>query len=188
MFLQMPLGPTLQTERLVVHPPTLADLDQWVMTDGDNEVIRNSGTPEDMLKHHADLLKLAGGWALNGFGGLLRFSKDNGVLIGRVGPSRPLNWPEVDVGWALLQEFAGQGYVLEGAAAAMDFALLDLGFDREVHTIRPSNIASQKLATRLGSRNLGTIALPPPYEDVLNEGWYQTRDEWVVNRVGLYVS
>jgi RimJ/RimL family protein N-acetyltransferase len=188
MFLQMPLGPTLQTKRLVMRPPTLADLDQWVMVDDEDTITRNSGSPEDMLKRHADLLKLAGGWALNGFGSLLLFKKDDGVLIGRVGPSRPFNWPDVEVGWALLPEFTGQGYALEGAAAAMDFALLDLGLPRVVHTIRPSNIASQKLATRLGSRNLGTIALPPPYEDVLNEGWYQTRDEWVVNRVGLYVS
>jgi RimJ/RimL family protein N-acetyltransferase len=181
----MPLGPTLQTKRLIVRPPTLADLDQWVMTDPDNGIARNSGSPEDMLKHHADLLKLAGFWALNGFGSLLLFKKDDGVLIGRVGPSRPLNWPDVEIGWALLPAFTGRGYALEGAAAAMDFALMDLGLDRVVHTIQPSNTASQKLATRLGSRNLGTIALPPPYEHVLNEGWYQTRDEWVVNRVGL---
>jgi RimJ/RimL family protein N-acetyltransferase len=178
----MLLGPTLQTARLIVRPPQLTDLDQWVMTDPDNGIARNSGTPEDMLRHHADLLKLAGTWALNGFGSLLLFKKDDGVLIGRVGPSRPLDWPEIEVGWALLPEFTGQGYALEGAAAAMDFALLELGRERVVHTIRPPNIASKKLATRLGSRNLGPIALPPPYKDVLNEGWYQTRQEWAVNR------
>jgi RimJ/RimL family protein N-acetyltransferase len=181
----MVLGPTLQTKRLIVRPPTLADLDQWVMTDGDNDVTRNSGSPEDMLKHHADLLKLAGFWALNGFGSLLLFTKVDGVLIGRVGPSRPLNWPDVEVGWALLPEFTGQGYALEGAAAAMDFALMDLGVERVVHTIRPSNIASQKLATRLGSRNMGVIELPPPYDSILNEGWYQTCDEWASNRKNL---
>jgi RimJ/RimL family protein N-acetyltransferase len=181
----MPLGPTFQTARLIVRPPTLADLDQWVITDGDNSVARNSGTPEDRLRCHADLVKLAGTWTLHGFGSLLLFKKDDGVLIGRVGPSRSLNWPDVEVAWALLPEFTGQGYALEGAAAAMDFALMDLALARVVHTIRPSNIVSQKLATRLGSRNLGTIALPPPYEDVLNEGWYQTRDEWAVNRKNL---
>jgi RimJ/RimL family protein N-acetyltransferase len=178
----MPLGPTLKTKRLNVRPPALADLDQWVMADDEDAITGNSGTPEDMLKCHADLLKLAGGWALNGLGGLLLFKKDDGVLIGRVGPSRPLNWPDVEVGWALLPEFTGQGYALEGAAAAMDFALMDLGLERVIHTIRPSNVASQKLATRLGSRNLGAIALPPPYREVLNQGWYQSRDEWAVNR------
>jgi RimJ/RimL family protein N-acetyltransferase len=128
---------------------------------------------------------LAGGWALNGFGSLLLFKKDDGVLIGRVGPSLPLDWPEIEVGWALLPEFTGQGFALEGAAAAMDFALLELGKARVVHTIRPSNIASQKLATDLGSRNMGPIALPPPYEGVINNGWFQTSQEWAVNRLRL---
>jgi RimJ/RimL family protein N-acetyltransferase len=178
----MPLGPTLQTARLTLRPPTLDDLDQWVMTDSENDVARTTGTPEDRLRCHADLLKLAGGWALNGFGSLLLFKKDDGVLIGRVGPSRPLDWPEIEVGWALLPEFTGQGFALEGAAAAMDFALIELGRSRVVHTIRPENITSQKLATRLGSRNCGPIALPALYQDVPNDGWFQTREEWVINR------
>jgi RimJ/RimL family protein N-acetyltransferase len=181
----MPLGPIIQTARLIVRPPQLADLDQWVMTDSENEVGRTAGTSEDRLRCHADMLKLAGGWALNGFGSLLLFKKDDGVLIGRVGPSRPLDWPEIEVGWALLPEFTGQGFAVEGAAAAMDFALLELGKPRVVHTIRPCNTASQKLAARLGSRNTGPIALPPPYQDIPNEGWFQTREEWVVNRTGL---
>jgi RimJ/RimL family protein N-acetyltransferase len=136
----MPLGPTLQTAHLTLRPPILDDLNQWVMTDFESDVARNTGPPEDRLRCHADMLKLAGGWALNGFGSLLLFKKDDGVLIGRVGPSLPLDWPEIEVGWALLPEFTGQGFALEGAAAAMDFALLELGKARVVHTIRPSTL------------------------------------------------
>jgi RimJ/RimL family protein N-acetyltransferase len=181
----MSLGPTLQTARLILRPPQLGDLDQWVKTDGDKGVARNNGTPEDRLAYYADMLKLAGGWALNGFGSLLLFKKDDGVLIGRVGPSKPLDWPDIEVGWALLPEFTGQGYAFEGAVAAMDFALLELGRARVVHTIQPTNIASQKIATRLGSRDCGPITLPAPFEQVINNAWYQTREEWLLNRLAL---
>jgi RimJ/RimL family protein N-acetyltransferase len=184
----MVLGPTLQTARLILRPPKLGDLDQWVKTDSEIGVVRSTGSPDDRLSFHADMLKLAGGWALNGFGSLLLFKKDDGVLIGRVGPSRPLDWPEIEVGWALLPEFTGQGFALEGAAAAMDFALLNLGRSRVIHTIQPSNTASQRLAQRLGSTNFGAIKLPYPYQDVANEGWFQTRNEWLVNRDKLVTN
>lgn len=178
----MRFGPTIETNRLIIRPPALADLDQWVKTDGDSEVFRATGTPEDRLSCHADLMKIAGSWALNGFGSLLLFTKNDGVLIGRVGPSKPLDWPEVEIGWALLPEFTGKGYALEGTVAAMDFALRGLQVPQIVHTIRPSNVASQRLAMRLGSRNQGPIQLPPPYQDVPNDGWFQSAEEWAVNR------
>jgi RimJ/RimL family protein N-acetyltransferase len=85
----------------------------------------------------------------------------------------------------LLPEFQGQGYALEGAAAAMDFAFFELNEPRVIHTIRPANIASQKLAQKLGSKNLGPIKLPPPFENTPNDEWSQTRAEWEDNRTRL---
>jgi RimJ/RimL family protein N-acetyltransferase len=181
----MLLGPTIETKRLILRPPQLADLDQWIIADDENDVTRNSRTPEDNFKHHTHLLQIAGGWALNAFGSLQLFKKDDGVLIGRVGPSKPLDWPAVEIGWMLLPEYTGRGYALEGAVAAMDFALMDLRFNEVIHTIRPSNMASQKLATKLGSTNRGPIKLPPPYQDIPNDGWYQSREEWAVNRLAF---
>jgi RimJ/RimL family protein N-acetyltransferase len=181
----MALGPTLETQRLIVRPPLLSDFEQWVVNTNDTDVFRNSGSLEDRLFHYGDLHKAAGAWALHGFGPLVLVRKNDGALIGRVGPSLPLDWPEIEVGWALLPEFTGQGYALEGAAAAMEFVLRDLGKSRVIHTIRPANIASQKLAAHLGSRNFGTIVLPAPYQDIANEAWYQTREEWEENRRSL---
>lgn len=38
------------------------------------------------------------------------------------------------------------------------------------------------LAQRLGSRNLGPVTLPSPFEDAPSDAWGQTRAEWVENR------
>jgi RimJ/RimL family protein N-acetyltransferase len=70
----------------------------------------------------------------------------------------------------------------------MDFALFDLKEARVIHTIRPENLASQRLAAKLGSQNLGPIKLPPPFEDTPNDEWSQTADEWRVNRERLGIA
>ena len=47
-----------------------------------------------------------------------------------------------------------------------------------IHSINPANLSSQRVAQKLGSRNLGPGTLPPPYADDRIDLWGQTRDEW----------
>ena len=47
-----------------------------------------------------------------------------------------------------------------------------------IHSINPANLSSQRVAQKLGSRNLGPGKLPPPYADDRIDLWGQTRDEW----------
>jgi len=51
-----------------------------------------------------------------------------------------------------------------------------------IHCIDPANAASQALAQRLGSRNLGPVTLPAPFEDAPSDARGQTRAEWQANR------
>lgn len=178
----------IETARLILRPPERADFDAWALMEADESVKANTGAVQDQRESWSQLLAIAGHWSLMGWGALCAVEKATGRFIGRFGPSRPFGWPCVEVGWMLLPEFQGKGYALEGAIAAMDFALLDLGEPRVIHTIRPSNIASQKLAAKLGSTNLGPIVLPPPYETTPNDEWSQTADAWRVNRERLIAS
>ena len=59
----------------------------------------------------------------------------------------------------------GKGYATEGATAATDWAFDNLGWTDVIHSIDPANIASQEVAKRLGSRNLGRGQLPPPFQE-----------------------
>jgi RimJ/RimL family protein N-acetyltransferase len=47
-----------------------------------------------------------------------------------------------------------------------------------IHSIAPENVASQRVAEKLGSRNRGPGKLPPPFEEAVVDLWGQTRDEW----------
>ncbi|MNN90608.1 hypothetical protein D3C81_2085850 [compost metagenome] len=54
-----------------------------------------------------------------------------------------------------------------------------------IHCIDPDNLASEKVARRLGSTNRGLGAMPPPFQHHPVNLWGQTRDEWRVNRARL---
>lgn len=172
----------IETARLILRPPVRADAEAWALMQPDETVRANNGHEADQRESWAQLLSIAGHWSIFGWGAHCAVEKESGRFIGRFGPTKPYGWPAVEVGWMLLPEFQGKGYALEGAIAVMDFALLTLNEPRVIHTIRPTNAASQRLAEKLGSQNLGPLRLPPPYENTPNDEWSQTADEWRINR------
>ena len=94
----------------------------------------------------------------------------------------PEDWPGTEIGWGIIRNRCNRGYATEAATASVDWAFETLGWDDVIHAISPDNIASQALATKLGSRNRGPGRLPPPFEDVPIEIWGQTREDWEARR------
>jgi RimJ/RimL family protein N-acetyltransferase len=175
----------LETQRLILRPPEKGDFRAWALMEADESVKANTGSVQDRRESWNQLLSTAGHWSIMGWGALCAIEKSTGDFVGRFGPSKPFGWPCIEVGWMLLPAFQGRGYALEGVVAAMDFAFLELREPRVIHTIRPANLASRKLAEKLGSKNLGPIALPPPFENTPNEEWSQTAEDWKMNRTRL---
>lgn len=108
--------------------------------------------------------------------------RDTGEWIGRTGPWQPEEWPGMEIGWGVARAYTGQGYAYEAAEASMDYVFEVLRWDRVIHTIAPDNIASQKLAARLGSVNLGPSRLPAPFADAPVDAWGQSRQQWQERR------
>ncbi|MDZ4776555.1 MAG: GNAT family N-acetyltransferase [Alphaproteobacteria bacterium] len=175
----------IETQRLILRPPLREDFAAWALMEADESVKANTGSVQDERESWSQLLTIAGHWSIVGWGALCAIEKASGRFVGRFGPTKPFGWPCIEVGWMLLPEFQGKGFALEGAIAAMDFTFLQLQRPRVIHTIRPANIASQKLAAKLGSTNLGPIRLPPPYEDTPNDEWSQTSEQWQMSRIRL---
>jgi RimJ/RimL family protein N-acetyltransferase len=75
----------------------------------------------------------------------------------------------------------GHGYALEGATAAMDFAVDHLGWTEIIHCIAPENLASIRLAQRLGSSLLRQATMPDPIEKPIDV-WGQTAAMWRARR------
>lgn len=156
------LGPTLETEPLILRPPIEDDLDGWEALAADAEAMRYLGGVQPRASAWRGHAMMAGSWALHGFGMFAVIDKASGHWIGRVGPWRPEGWPGTEIGWSLLRPFWGRGYAREAAAATMDWAVDALGWTDIIHTIAPDNVPSIGLAERLGSTYRGPGRLPPP--------------------------
>ena len=90
--------------------------------------------------------------------------RSSGRWIGRLGPWMPEGWPGPEIGWAIVRDCWGRGYAGEGASAATNWAFEHLGWTNIIHSIAPENEPSQRVAQKLGSRNLGPGKLPAPFE------------------------
>lgn len=168
----------LDTTRLVLRPPRLEDLDPWADMMADKDTVRFIGgvTPRAMVWR--GLMTMIGSWHATGFAMFSVIEKSSGRWVGRLGPWMPEGWPGPEVGWAIVRDRWGRGYATEGAVAATNWAFDHLRWSRVIHSIDPDNLASQEVARKLGSRNLGPGQLPAPFEDSRVDIWGQSRDEW----------
>ena len=176
------LGPTIETERLILRPPSLEDFPRWASFQADPETTRFIGGPKGEAEVWRGMMSIAGAWALTGVGFFSVIEKASGQWLGRIGPWHPHGWPGPEVGWSLHADAMGRGYAQEASVAGMDYAVDRLGWDDVIHCIDPDNLASANLAARLGSRNRGRGQLPAPFEDAVVDIWGQSAAEWRVNR------
>ena len=177
----MSIGPTIETERLVLRPPAAEDFEPWVAFAADPEVATFIGGVQPRAMAWRQMCQVAGSWTINGFGMFSVIEKASGRWIGRLGPWQPDGWPGPEVGWALAREAWGKGYAVEGSTATMDWAFDELGWTEVIHAIDPANVRSQAVARRLGSEVLRHEVLPPPL-DVPVEIWGQRREAWRARR------
>lgn len=144
----------LETERLLFRRLVMDDLDALYKLYSDPEV--RQYYPEGVLNYEETREELE--WFLNGhpkhpeLGLWATVHKPSGKFIGRSGL---LPWTiegrhEVEIAYLLDKEFWGQGLASEGALAIRDYALKKLGLPRLVCLIDPKNIASQKVAEKIG--------------------------------------
>jgi RimJ/RimL family protein N-acetyltransferase len=57
---------------------------------------------------------------------------------------------EVEIGYDFRSDYWGQGLATEAASAVRDFALIELGLPRVISLIRPDNVASRRVAEKIG--------------------------------------
>lgn len=125
--------------RLVNDPDWLRYIgDKHVHSDADAVCYLETG-PIDMYRRLG-----FGLWAVD--------LKEGGTPIGMCGLIKRDTLEDVDLGFALLPEFRGQGYAAEAAAAALDYGRSVLGLKRIVAIATPDNDPSARLLERLGFR------------------------------------
>ena len=170
-------GPTLETARLILRPTAAEDFDGWAALVAD-DASKFIGGPQARSTAWRGFISVAGAWAIQGYSMFSVIEKASGLWVGRVGPWVPEGWPGPEVGWAIAKDAYGKGYATEAATAAIDWAFDVLGWADVIHCIDPENLASQKVAERLGSTNRGLGRMPAPYEEYPVDIWGQTREQW----------
>ncbi len=92
--------------------------------------------------------------------------KDGGEPIGICGLIKRDQFVDVDLGYALLPEFGGKGYITEAAAAVLDQGRRDLGFTRFIAIVSPANARSIRVLDKLGFTAAGDVVLESSGETV----------------------
>jgi RimJ/RimL family protein N-acetyltransferase len=168
----------LETPRLILRVPRVDDLEPWTVFMSDAEAARFIGGVLPRSLVWRQIMTMIGAWHACGYAMFSVYEKATGRWVGRVGPWMPEGWPGTEIGWAITRECWGLGYATESAIAATDFAFDRLGWTDVIHSIAPTNTASQRVALKLGATNRGPGRLPPPLQDETVDIWGQTREEW----------
>lgn len=151
-------NPTLQTKRLVLRLPVVADFPAYRTFVTSPRAIYMGG-PHDAAKAWDWFCNDVAQWTLLGLGGLTVTL--DGKAIGQVAVCQGPIFPEPELGWFLYDAaHEGQGLATEAAGAIRDWALGPRGLDTVVSYIDPANPASARLAERLGGKLDLTAATP----------------------------
>ena len=89
----------------------------------------------------------------SGVGYWAAIEKESGKMVGQIG----LTWSEIDnvkvlePGYILKKAYWHKGFALEGTKACVDYAFIKMNIKKVHISIRPENIASLKVAEKLGA-------------------------------------
>ena len=103
----------------------------------------------------------------HGYGMYAIERRSDGAWLGNAGLVHRAALPHPDLGYALLERHAGQGYALEAARAVLGYARGTLGLGDLCAIVTPGNARSIALLHKLGLCANGTVCLPGKDETLL---------------------
>jgi RimJ/RimL family protein N-acetyltransferase len=156
-------------------------LERWSHADHAGGLARMNADPEVtryvgggvVPRAHSDEMsrRLEAHWDTYGFGLWAAVVKPSDTMIGFVGLSHPMWWPEmierVEVGWRLARDAWGAGYATEGAREAVRIGFECLALREIVSFVHPDNARSLAVTSRLGM--VQEAVVPHPARDELVE-------------------
>jgi ribosomal-protein-alanine N-acetyltransferase len=151
----------LETNRLILRHLVLDDLDALFALYSDPEI--RKFFPEGVLTLAETLEHLE--WYLDGprdhpeLGLWATIHKETGKFIGRCGllPWQIESKLEIEVAYLLDKKFWHQGLATETATGILTYAFDNLNLSRIICLMHPDNIASQKVAERIGMKLAGKV-------------------------------
>lgn len=148
----------IETERLLLRPLCMGDLDDFVELHAQPEVSRFTAT-FDRDEAGRRLAQVEREWARLGYGAMAVLHRAEGRYLGRCGLKHWPQFDETEIGWSLRREEWGHGYATEAAREILRWGFETLPVDYITAMIAPDNERSLRVAQRLG--------FSPLREDVL---------------------
>ena len=143
-------APVIVGERVILRPHRASDIDAIAaLYEGDRAAY--IGGQQSRATVWRWLGYDAGQWGLLGFGSWAVDDLKSGQFAGQVALNKPVNFPEIELGWLVFDAFEGCGLAFEAAVLARRFGFEELGIDTIVSYIAPENQRSIRLAERLGA-------------------------------------
>lgn len=147
----------LVTDRLVLRPMTLADVDAVWSYQSREDVCamllfepRTRARVTELVRAHAEALSLAGD------GDYLQIAvarREDGVMLGDIYLAiKSVENLTAEIGWTFHPDHHGRGYATEAARAVLGLVFGRLGVHRVIAEYDPRNAASIAVAERLGMR------------------------------------
>lgn len=143
----------LKTERLILRQVQFGDTAALMNIFGDPEVMRFGDGVQTQQWVEGWLQTCLESYVVHGFGPYAVVEQSSGNMIGYCGLyyfSNVNGRPEVEIGYRLQRSAWGQGYAVEAARAARDFAFDTLDIERLIAIIDPGNLASIRVAEKIG--------------------------------------
>lgn len=146
----------IETSRLILREFDLSDLDDFAAIMADPEVMRFSiSGPWDRARTREFLESCQVDYSPQrwGFGRWAVIHKEDQRLIGFSGLARfdeVDGFPEVEIGYRFHPDYWGQGFATESAVASRDYGFQELKLLRLISLIEPENVASIRVAEKVG--------------------------------------
>jgi len=149
----------IESDRLVLRPWREDDFEIYAAYYADEKMARYVGGVHDREQAWRRLAMLIGHWTLRGYGYWAVEEKQTGNFVGCVGLWRSQGWPEMELGYWILEKMQGHGYATEAAIRSRDYALEVLKADSLVSYVHPDNEPSKRVAVKAGAHLEKTIEL-----------------------------
>lgn len=155
----------LETERLILRPPALSDLDNLIALRADPEVMKyiayigtgDPQTPEQVKR----FLKIAMDYQEKyGFSFCSVFEKETNHFIGQAGLFHIGFYdeqPDIEIAYRLHQQYWGKGYATEAAKALVAWGFAHLSVNRLVGLLVPENTRSKHVLEKVGMSLTGKL-------------------------------
>ncbi len=160
----------IETDRLLLRPTGIEDAElvlelmntpKWIRFIGDRNVHSREEAKTYIESRMLPQLKRLG------YSNYTLVRRSDRILLGTCGLYDREGLEGIDIGFALLPRFEGQGYGFEAASRIKKAAFEDFGIEQLQAITAKENIASQKLLVKLEFEPVGTTRLPNENEDLL---------------------